>query len=359
VSRGFPEGRPLNGGWRDDPAWPDVDVVMPIRNEFDHLEAAIESVRAQEYPGRLRFFLGVGPSDDDTEALAAKLADGSDDLVVVDNPSGKTPSALNVAIRAGSAPVVVRVDGHSVLSDGYVTRAVETLRSTGAANVGGRQVPQPETPFEEAVAAATTSWLGTGGATYRVGGEAGPVDTVYLGVFDRAAIEAVGLFDERLIRNQDYELNIRLRKNGGLVWFDPELWVGYRPRGSWSSLAKQYYEYGFWKAQVLRLHPGSLRSRQLTAAAAGPLTAAVAVLSSIVRPKTSAALLIVGILATSHRRLRWTRVVAVTAYCWSAGAAIGQAHALARSVSAVEITSAVELGRRTRSCCDAPNDSAR
>jgi succinoglycan biosynthesis protein ExoA len=93
---------------------------------------------------------------------------------------------LNVAIRAGSAPIVVRVDGHSELSDGYIRRAVATMQRTGAANVGGLQVPMATTPFEEAVAAATTSWLGTGGASYRVGGAEGPVDTVYLGVFDRA-----------------------------------------------------------------------------------------------------------------------------------------------------------------------------
>ena len=249
-------------------AWPDVDVVMPIRNEADHLAAAIAAVRSQEYPGTVRVFLGVGPSDDGTDRVAAELASTGDDIVVVDNPTGLTPTALNVAIRAGSAPIVVRVDGHSELSDGYIRRAVEIRQRTGAVNVGGLQVPIATTPFEEAVAAATTSWLGTGGASYRVGGQAGPVDTVFLGVFDRAAIESVGLFDERLIRNQDYELNIRLRKAGGTVWFDPELSVGYRPRGSWKALAKQYFEYGRWKAVVMRLHPQSARLRQLAPPAA-------------------------------------------------------------------------------------------
>jgi glycosyltransferase involved in cell wall biosynthesis len=243
--------------------WPDVDVVMPIRNEADHLAAAVTAVRSQDYPGTIRIFLGVGPSDDDTERVAAALTSDGDDLVVVDNPSGLTPSALNVAIRAGSAPIVVRVDGHSELSDGYIRRAVETMRRTGAVNVGGLQVPVARTPFEQAVASATTSWLGTGGAAYRVGGQEGPVDTVFLGVFDRAAIEAVGLFDERLVRNQDYELNIRLRKAGGTVWFDPTLSVGYRPRSSWRALARQYYEYGQWKAVVMRMHPESTKLRQL------------------------------------------------------------------------------------------------
>ncbi len=249
--------------WRADAAWPDVDVVMPIRNEALHLEVALASVRRQAYPGRVRIVLGIGPSGDGTEALAERLAADSDDLTVVANPSGKTPSALNAAIRASSAPVIVRVDGHSELSAGYIRRAVEILRETGACNVGGIQRPEPTTPFEQAVADATTSLLGTGGASYRVGTQAGPVDTVYLGVFDRSAIEAVGLFDEQLIRNQDYELNIRLRDAGGVVWFDPTLSVGYRPRSTWSALARQYYEYGWWKAVVLRKHPHSLRLRQL------------------------------------------------------------------------------------------------
>ena len=303
------------------PDWPDVDVVMPIRNEADHLEAAVAAVRSQDYPGTVRIFLGVGPSDDGTERLAETLAE-QDDVVVVANPSGRTPSALNAAIRAGSAPVIVRVDGHSELSAGYIERAVRTMRQTGAVNVGGRQVPVATTPFESAVAAATTSWLGTGGASYRVGGTEGPVDTVYLGVFDRGAIEAVGLFDERLIRNQDYELNIRLRKAGGTVWFDPELTVGYRPRGSWRALAKQYFEYGQWKAAVLRRHPESARMRQLLPpfAIGGVMVGLVAGRfhrAALIVPATYAAA--VGSIAT--RRYGFTAAAALVCIhvAWSAG----------------------------------------
>ncbi len=312
--------------WRDDPGWPDVDVVIPVRDEAAHLAAAIDSVRAQGYPGRMRIVVAVAPSTDGTGALAAELARTSDDVAVVPNPAGVTPAGLNAAIRSGSAPVVVRVDGHSRLADGYVRRAVETLRATGAANVGGRQVPEPGTPFEEAVATATTSWLGTGGATYRVGAEPGPVDTVYLGVFDRAAIEAVGLFDERLIRNQDYELNIRLRQAGHEVWFDPELWVGYRPRGSWRKLARQYHEYGQWKAEVLRMHPGSLRLRQLVP----PLATAASVLGLVVGslggPRRRSALALPALhvaavagVALRARRPRVATVLLTIHTTWSAG----------------------------------------
>lgn len=315
--------------------WPDVDVVMPIRNEADHLEAAVAAARSQGYPGTVRVFLGVGPSDDSTEALARSLAATDDDLVVVENPSGRTPSALNAAIRAGHAPIVVRVDGHSELSEGYIRRAVETMQRTGAVNVGGRQVPVPTTPFEEAVAAATTSWLGTGGASYRVGGAEGPVDTVFLGVFDRAAIEAVGLFDEGLIRNQDYELNIRLREAGGQVWFDPILSVGYRPRGSWRALAKQYYEYGVWKAAVMRMHPDSIRIRQVVP----PLVIVGVVLAGLIslRYKRLAAIpaAYIGtlILASPGSRAGTGRILSAAALAtihgsWAGGAIRGSSSAL-------------------------------
>ena len=219
---------PIGGTAAMSGGWPDVAVVMPVRNEATDLRDAVAAVLAQEYPGTVQICLAVAPSTDGTEAVAAELAAEHDDVIVVDNPAGTTPAGLNAAIRATTGDVVVRVDGHAELSPGYIRRAVETLRRTGAANVGGVQRAVGTTPFEEAVADAMTSRFGTGDATFHYGGAEGPTDTVYLGVFDRAAIERVGLYDERLVRNQDYELNIRLRQAGGVVWFDPEL-VGLVP----------------------------------------------------------------------------------------------------------------------------------
>ena len=212
--------------------WPTVSVVVPVRNEGPYLERAVTSILAQAYPRRFDVCLAVGPSDDDTGAVAARLASSDDRVQVVANPAGITPAGLNAAIAATEGSIVVRVDGHAELSDGYIRQAVLTMCRTGAVNVGGRQVPRPGAPFEEAVAAATTSRLGTGGAAYRVGGTAGPVDTVYLGVFDRAAGDEVGWFDETLIRNQDYELNIRLRAAGGTIWFSTRISGSATARGA-------------------------------------------------------------------------------------------------------------------------------
>ncbi|HWL42914.1 MAG TPA: glycosyltransferase family 2 protein [Ilumatobacter sp.] len=264
--------------------WPTVSVVMPVRNEAEGLAAAVAAVLTQDYPLAFDVCLAVAPSDDGTERIAAELAAADARVRVVPNPAGATPAGLNAAIAATTGDVVVRVDGHARLSPGYIRQAVTTLRATGAVNVGGVQAAVGETPFEQAVATAMTSLLGTGGSRFHVGGQPGPVDTVYLGVFDRAAGDAVGWFDERLIRNQDYELNIRLREAGGTVWFDPELSVTYRPRSTLRALAKQYYEYGWWKAEVLRQHPSSLKARQAAPAALPAVLAAAAVAGRWWRP---------------------------------------------------------------------------
>jgi succinoglycan biosynthesis protein ExoA len=309
--------------------WPTVSVVVPVRDEAAHLEHAIASILGQDYPLPFDVCLAVAPSHDGTEDVAARLALSHDRVSVVSNPAGVTPAGLNAAIRATTGSIVVRVDGHAQLSRGYIRRAVDTMCRTGAVNVGGRQVPQPETTFEHAVAAATTSWMGTGGASYRVGGRAGAVDTVYLGVFDRMAGDAVGWFDESLIRNQDYELNIRLRKAGGTVWFDPGLWVGYRPRGTWKSLARQYYEYGWWKAEVLRRYPGTVRLRQAVPAAAtvvvatGTIAGAVGYRRYLAIPlvyATACAAAASRVAGNRSDRAAVAAVIAVLQLSWGAGA---------------------------------------
>lgn len=240
-----------------------ISVVMPVRDDADALPAAVSSVLAQRVKVPLEMVVAIGPSSDDTEAVARKLADEHAEVTLVDNPAGVTAAGLNAAIAASSGDVVARVDSHSELSDGYLQRALDLLEETGADNVGGVQRAVGITPFQRAVAAAMSSRFGTGDATFHYGGDPGPTDTVYLGVFRRSALERVGGFNESLVRNQDYELNIRIRQMGGVVYFHPDLEVIYRPRSTLSGLARQYFEYGRWKRLVVRQHPGSVRLRQL------------------------------------------------------------------------------------------------
>ncbi len=252
----------------DRAVWPDVSVVIPVRDDAENLRAAVTSVLAQEYPGDFDVFVAVGPSGDRTAEVAARLARDDPRVHVVPNPEGLTAAGLNAAAARATGEIIARVDGHAVLPPGYLRRAVAVLIETGAVNVGGVQQAEGVTPFEKAVAAAMTSRFGVGDARFHYGGAPGPVDTVYLGVFRRDALERAGGFDETLVRNQDYELNWRLRDAGGVVWFDPELRVRYRPRARLSALTRQYFEYGQWKREMLRRHPRSLRWRQLAPPAA-------------------------------------------------------------------------------------------
>ena len=245
------------------PALPAVSVVMPILNEERHLEEAVAAVLGQDYAGPVEVVLALGPSKDRTDEIARALAAADPRVHTVPNPSGRTPEALNAALGASRSDIVVRVDGHGVLDRDYVRTAVELLEETGAANVGGLMDAEGVTTFERAVAAAMTSRLGVGASRFHTGGEAGPADTVYLGVFRREWLDQMGGYDPRFVRAQDWELNHRIREAGGLVWFSPRLRVSYRPRPTLSTLARQYRDYGRWRRVVARTHSGTINARYL------------------------------------------------------------------------------------------------
>jgi len=238
---------------------PPVSVIMPARDDHGAIGAALDSVIAQEYDSAVEIIVADASETTATETLIRR---NYPQVQLVRNPERLTPAGLNRALAVARHPVVARCDARSVLPPGYLSRAVGTLLQTGAVNVGGRQNAVGTTYFGRSAALAMSCWLGTGGAVHRVGGPAGPADTVYLGVFRRDALEAAGGFASGLARSQDSELNWRLCEEGGTVWFDPELVVTYRPRPSLPALARQYFASGRWKRAVIRRHPRSLRARQ-------------------------------------------------------------------------------------------------
>jgi succinoglycan biosynthesis protein ExoA len=239
----------------DEQRLPGVSYVMPVLNEVTEVRAAVASLLDQDYAGPFEVVLALGPSIDGTNELVAEMSAADPRIRAVDNPVGSTPAGLNVAIRASEHPVVVRVDAHSVLPPDYTRIAVRTLTESGADNVGGIMRAEGRTPFEKAVALAYGSRVGLGGTPHHVGGQAGPAETAYLGVFRRDRLFAVGLFDEGIKRGQDWELNRRLRTTGGTVWFTPELVVTYRPRPSLKRLIRQFVATGLWRGELARRFP--------------------------------------------------------------------------------------------------------
>jgi glycosyltransferase involved in cell wall biosynthesis len=256
---------------------PGVSVILPILNEERDLSECISAILQQKYDGKLEVILALGPSTDMTNQIAKSLAQSDSRIKLVDNPTGKTAAALNLAIAAASFEIICRIDGHAEISDTYIKTAVEIINQTGAVNVGGLMNAAAAGGFQSVVARAMRSRIGVGASKFHTGGEAGTADTVYLGTFKKSAILQAGGFDEKYIRAQDWELNHRLRLNGGVIWFDPRLVVTYRPRDTFGKLAKQYFEYGRWRRAVSRKHQGTVNYRYL----APPIALVVNLLSLI------------------------------------------------------------------------------
>ena len=252
-------------------------MILPVLNEEKYLEDAVNAILAQRYTGKIEVILAVAPSDDRTLEIAQRLHMNDPRVVIVENPSGRTAAGLNRAIAASQYSIIVRVDGHANIPNNYCELVSEILETTGAVNVGGVMAAEGVSLFEKSVARAMRSPLGVGASRFHTGGEAGEVDTVYLGAFRKEALLAVGGFDERFTRAQDWELNFRLRQAGGVVYFDPRLVVTYRPRSTVKTLAKQYFEYGRWRRVVSRRHQGTINYRYL----APPFTVAATMLSLI------------------------------------------------------------------------------
>jgi succinoglycan biosynthesis protein ExoA len=244
---------------------PGVTVIATVRDEEPYLEAAIRSILGQDYPGSLSMVVAVGPSHDRTREIADKLAAEDPRVVVVDNPTGSRSVGLNTAIEHGRRwhEVLVRIDGHTVFEPTYVRRAVQVMLDAGADGAGGIMHPVGDTPTQDAVARAMSHPAGLGSASFHVGGDPGPADTVYLGAFRREAIERAGGFDEAIIRGEDWELCLRMRRNGSLLWFDPSLQVSYRPRRTLRAVAKQFWRTGMWRREIVRRNPETANVRYL------------------------------------------------------------------------------------------------
>lgn len=253
---------------------PSVSVIVPARNEAEHIEACISSILAQEVDGELEVVIADACSDDGTAELARAAG-----ATVVENAERVTPAGLNAALAAATGDVIVRFDAHAEMPPGYVAACLRALaEEAGAVNVGGWREVRAAGPWGRATGAALASRFGVGNPRIwrrpRAGEPRSDVDTVPLGCWPADVLRRARGWSEDFVRNQDFELNVRLRADGGRVVFDPAIWSVYRPRESLGAVARQYADYGRFKALMLAREPSSLRPRQL--APLGLLCAAAA-----------------------------------------------------------------------------------
>lgn len=332
-----------------------VSYVMPVLNERRYLQRAVATVLAQRYDGPTEVVLALGPSTDGTNELARQLAAAEPRIRLVENPAADIPVGLNLAIRASSMPVIIRVDAHSELDPDYTGRALTALHATGAANVGGIMHAEGRTPFQRAVARAYNSPIGLGGGAYHGGTQAGEAESAYLGVMNRAVVEEVGLFDESIRRGEDWELNLRIRQAGYRVWFDPTLSVTYWPRESWNRLVRQFVATGTWRGELIRRYGRSnavrffappalvivtalslvLGTLQLTGAVAGWWSLA---LSTIYVPLAAYVLLLIAVAVGRgggrgiHDKIWTLAVIPTMHFAWGIGLLIGLTHGAEETV---------------------------
>jgi succinoglycan biosynthesis protein ExoA len=246
---------------------PPVSIIVPCYNEEDTIGQLLQALLGQTYPRALmEVVIADGMSQDRTrEVIAAFHREHPElSLRVVDNKVRTIPSGLNQAIRHAGGEIIVRLDAHSMPIPEYVERCVAALESGKGTNVGGvwEIHPGAQTWRAESISAAAAHPLGVGDALYRLKPQAGPVDTVPFGSFRRTLIDQIGLFDETLLTNEDYEFNARVRAAGGAVWLDPSIRSKYFARATFGMLASQYWRYGYWKWRMLQRYPKTLRWRQ-------------------------------------------------------------------------------------------------
>jgi glycosyltransferase involved in cell wall biosynthesis len=246
---------------------PSVTVVVPCFNEQATILRLLEALVNQTYPNeKMDVIISDGKSTDNTRSIISTFIGTHPDLklIVIDNPGGSIPSALNAALDKAQGDIIVRLDAHSVPFSDYIERSITAHQQGLGDNIGGVwQIEAGEDKWiARSIAAAAAHPLGAGDAQYRLTPNPRFVDTVPFGSFRKELIGRIGRFDETLLTNEDYEFNARVRLGGGKVWLDPSIRSIYYSRSSIPQLARQYARYGFWKWRMLQRYPSTLRWRQ-------------------------------------------------------------------------------------------------
>ncbi len=269
-----------------------VSVIIPCYNEERFIGKALETLADQYDKADYEIVVVDGMSEDHTRQVIAEFQQSHPEvsLTLVDNPARNIPRALNLGIAAARSEIIARMDAHAAPSSGYIRRCVEVLGEGKAAVVGMpcRVRPGAQTIVGRAIAIAVSHPFGIGDAKYRLGDGDGKasgerratqeeVDTVAFACFRKSLWSALGGFDEKLLANEDYDFNYRVRLAGGLVILDRSAHCDYFARETLARLASQYSRYGAWKARMIRQRPRSLKLRQCVAPA---FVASVIVLSA-------------------------------------------------------------------------------
>lgn len=245
--------------------WPLVSIIIPCRNEERYIAACLDSVLAQDYPhDYLELFVVDGMSADRTQDIVSAYEKKYRHICLLENKSIATPSAFNIGIKHAKGEIVIFMGAHARYQHDYIARCVDALQRSGADAVGGvlKTEPRIHTLQARAIALILSHPLGTGGATFRTGSDSPrEVDTVFGGCYKKEIFDRVGLFNEKLIRSQDIEMNTRIRRAGGKILLDPSIVCTYYPKSTLSGFFKHNILDGIWAIYPLKFVRIPLRLR--------------------------------------------------------------------------------------------------
>ncbi len=239
-----------------------VSVVVPALNEEQFIGRCLDSLRAQSHAD-LQIIVVDGNSTDATAEIVAKHRADDGRVELLHNPRRSIPVSMNLGLARAVGRWLVRVDAHSVVPRSYVSVALERLQEERWGGVGGRKDGVGVTPAGRAIAVAMGSRFGVGNSTYHHGTRPSEVDHIPFGAYPVELLRRFGGWDERLVANEDYELDYRLRRGGARLLFDPNMCIEWYCRQSIPDLFRQYLRYGRGKLDVALLHPESLSPRHL------------------------------------------------------------------------------------------------
>lgn len=256
-----------NGVTRNPLDRPILSILVPCWNEKETIRNLLEAIRDQSYPlDRIETVIADGGSTDGTleEVERYRASNPTHRVLLVHNRKRNIPSGLNLAIGASTGEILMRLDGHSAPNREYIEGCVRLLQEGKGDMVGGKLdvVPRNGGWMARSIAIAASHPAGVGDSHFRFSSEPREVDTIAFCAFHRKWIDRIGLYDETLLSNEDYDFNSRFRRAGGRIWLDPSLLTTYYPPPTFSRLARQYLRYGFWKARMTIKSPGSIRWRQ-------------------------------------------------------------------------------------------------
>ena len=227
-----------------------LSVICPVYNEIKYIDVCIQSILLQDYPQENIEILFVdGMSTDGTRDSINGYARINPFIRLVDNPRRIVPVAMNIGIKVSKGDIIIRLDAHALYPTNYFSTLVRQLMALGIDNVGAACKTDVLNKNQKtlAIKEVLSNRFGVGNSTFRLGVEkVMEVDTVPFGCWRKEVFDKYGYYDERLIRNQDIELNKRIVRGGGHMCLIPDTYSTYLARETFKGIARNNYMNGKW-----------------------------------------------------------------------------------------------------------------